>query len=111
MSNVQIFITPSSITIYDGNRNRLIVRKTAHEIVFESTTGSNRVNNSIMNLQKAIKGFITQRSKDNYKKRFSKLSTLLGSVGTHSFVSLTNKLEKNCQPSLQLEANDNGTIE
>lgn len=106
MSNVKIFITPSSISIYDTNNNKLVVRKTIDGIYTESSTGNTRLNNSILKLQNSIKKFVTQKSKDNYKVRFAKLSTLLKEVGTHSFVSLANKLEAINTPTHQTVDND-----
>lgn len=92
MAKVTIFVTPTSITIYDGNQNRLIVRKGENDIEFHSTADSVKASNNILSLQQAIRGELKKKSKDNYRVRFDKLAKHLSAIKTHSFITLKNQL-------------------
>lgn len=106
MANVSFFVTPTSITIYDGAKNCVIVRKATSadfkkaELTPELSVADSRVQNSALNLSKAIVRYLTQKSKDSFQKRFTRLHKFLSAIETHSFETLKNQLEKALEPKV-----------
>jgi hypothetical protein len=104
MSNVSLFVSPTSITIYDGSKNRVVVRKETSAdfkkatLTPEISVEDTRVQNNAVKLGETIIRFLTQKSKDSFTKRFNRLHKFLAAIDTHSFETLKNRLEREMQP-------------
>jgi hypothetical protein len=100
MAKISIYVSPTSISIYDSLNNRISIRKATSadfksaEITPEYNVQDTRVINDAYKLAAAVKTYLTKRSKDNFEKRFKKLQTLLSGLGGHSFETLYNRLDK-----------------
>jgi hypothetical protein len=110
MANVQIFITPTSITIYDGKNNRVAVRKTVFgnfkkaEITPEISVTDTRVQNNAVELGNLIIKFLANKKpKDSYTKGFAKLHRFLTTINTHSLETLKNRLEREMYPNAEVK--------
>jgi hypothetical protein len=107
MALVSFFVTPTSITIYDGSKNRVVVRKATSadfkkaELTPEISVEDTRAQGSAQKLSSAIIKFLTQKSKDSFQKRFNRLHKFLSSIETHSFETLKNRLEKELEPKTE----------
>jgi hypothetical protein len=108
MANLSFFITPTSITIYDGNRNRIVVYKKATangkkaEIVPEVSAETKDANTQGVKLANLMVKYLTnKKTKDSYQRVFGRLQKLINSFEVHSFETLYNRLDKAINPKTE----------
>lgn len=104
MPKMTIYVTATSISIYDNFNNRVSIRKT-DSVDFKSATltpeynvQDSRIMGDAYKLGAAILTYLGKKSKDNFAKRFKKLHTLLTGFTAHSFETLKNRLEAHENP-------------
>jgi hypothetical protein len=95
MATLTIVSTPKSITIVDGNQNKLVVLKTENGIEFHSVIETPRHNKNILAIQQKLNTILKAPSnnRDNYKVRFERLRKQLTDIPTHSFITIKRVLE------------------
>lgn len=110
MSKLSFFITPTSITIYDSNRNRIAIYKGTNaatkkaEITPEVTAENKENNTQGVKLATLMVKFITgKKSKDSYQRVFGRLQKLIAQFDVHSFETLYNRLDKAINPKVESE--------
>jgi len=108
MANLNFFITPTSITIYDSNRNRVVVYKKATpngkkaEIVPEVSAENKDTNTQGVKLANLMAKYLTnKKTKDSYQRIFGRLQKLIAEFEVHSFETLYNRLDKAINPKIE----------
>lgn len=104
MAKMSIYVTATSISIYDNFNNRVSIRKT-DSVDFKSATltpeynvQDSRIMGEAYKLGASILTYLGKKSKDNFQKRFSKLHKLLTSFEAHSFETLKNRFVLHMEP-------------
>lgn len=110
MATLKFFSTPNSITIYDGDNNRLVVHKKSFgnfkkaEIVPEISAQDTRARNNAVELGNMMVKFLNNKKpKDSFTKGFGKLQRMLSGLEVTSFEILKNKVEPKIVPATVTE--------
>jgi len=111
MAKLNLFITPTSITIYDSNNNRIAIYKGTNattkkvEITPQVTAENKDANTQGVKLATLMTKYITgKKSKDSYQRVFGRLQKLVTSFDAHSFETLYNRLDKAINPKIEQPA-------
>ena len=107
---MSFFITPTSITIYDSNKNRIAIYKGTNaatkkaEITPQVTAETKDANTQGVKLATLMVKYVTgKKSKDSYQRVFGRLQKLIASIDSHSFETLYNRLDKLINPKIEGE--------
>lgn len=110
MSKLNFFFAPTSITIYDGNNNRLVIHKKSFgnfkkaEIVPDISAQDTRARNNAVELANMlVKVLNTKKPKDSFQKGFGKLQKMLTGIEVTSFEILKNRVEAILFPAAATE--------